>query len=136
MTDVIAISADGSEYQLQPLKTLIVYNVKVIFDAYDRPARCIATIPGDRQLELDVSVVAWASTIRKVQELQDRLNEPNVDTGIVQLVKTIRRQHQTSLFDAKQIGDLLVKRHNEMVEGPAIVRIMNYEVEQQTTLGS
>jgi hypothetical protein len=131
MTDIIAISANGEEYKLQPLKTLISFMVTVSLSPIGVPVQIIAHCNG-RDYNVPFLFYHWAKTISTLTKLVKETNRYDISTGRIELIKALRTELKIGLFEAKQLGTLMIDKQCDLNDGPEVVRICSYSEETMT----
>jgi hypothetical protein len=135
MTDQVnvATAVDGVR-ECFPLGHVHIYTVKVTKLPWGKVDSCVASLPFAGDVTIPKLYVSWAVAVAKVYSLFKQLNEAPIDTGIVDLVKSLRDELHCSLYEAKKVADLLINRKSDkhMNAGGVITTFMYYEEEELT----
>lgn len=106
-------------------KHVISFTIKVITNYYDLPLYCVAFTPDGRDYPIAPSYVLLAKAINDIREQQKKTGDSG-NSCFVQMVKMIRHENRLSLYDAKQIVDLLVARKSSYIDGLDVVQERKY----------
>jgi hypothetical protein len=72
---------------------------------------CQLTMPNGRVIDVPVVFVEFARTVRNLIAMLDRYGRPRgMSSGLVPLIKEVRRALDIGLYDAKQLVEVLVAR--------------------------